>query len=91
MFKGCPTGSDALKNRLEATLAQSDAPSQKLRDRAARDLRQKAETVRARKFELQSVERVLAQNDRKSTQELLRDVANILSPETANEPVRPFF
>ena len=82
---------NVLKSQLETALAPSDAPSQELRDRAARDLRQKAETVRAREFELQSVERVLAQNDRKLTQQLLRDVANILSPETADEPVRPVF
>ena len=84
----CP---DLLKKQLKAALALSNAPSQTLRDRAARDLREKALAVRDRELEFNSVARVLAKNDRKSTQKLLREIANILSPGTAKEPVGTFF
>lgn len=81
--------SDLLKQQLQAALAQPNGPPQALRDRAARDLQEKADTVRQREFELRTVERVLAQNDRKATQKLLREIATILSPDSAKKPRRP--
>lgn len=82
---------DFLKEQLKSALAKPEAPDQEIRDRTARRLREKAEAVRQRDFELRSVERVLAQNDRDQTRALLHEIANILSPDTKDEPVRPFF
>ena len=82
---------DLLKGQIRRALNNDSRPSQEVLDRAARDLREKAETVQTREFELRSIERILARNDREATRTLLRDVANILSPGTADEPVRPFF
>jgi len=80
---------DQLKAELGGRLSGTGAPSQELRDTAARDLREKAEDIREREFELDLVERILAANDRQQTQTLLREIADILSPGTAGERVRP--
>jgi hypothetical protein len=80
---------DQLKAELAARLEGPNAPNQKLRDRAARDLREMAEEVRVREFELDLVKRILAQNDQIQTRKLLWEIADILSPETAGEHVRP--
>jgi hypothetical protein len=88
-LRGHVNRADQLKAELTNRLQSAEAPSQELRDRAARNLREKAEEIRERELELDLVERILADNDRLRTQTLLRDVANILSPRTAEEPIRP--
>lgn len=82
-LRGDANRTDQLKDELTAQLQTVEAPSQELRDRAARDLREKAEQIRECEFELDSIERILASNNREPTQALLLDVANILSPGTA--------
>ena len=72
---------ELLKTQLSARLAAPDAPGQDLRDRAARDLREKADHIRNREFEMDLVERILAANERQQTKQLLREVASILAPE----------
>ena len=72
--------SEILKTQLSARLAAPDAPCQDLRDRAARDLREKAHLICNREFEMDLVERMLAANEHQQTKQLLREVADILAP-----------
>jgi hypothetical protein len=87
-LRGDINRSDQLKTELAVRIQGVNAPAQELRDRAARDLREMAEQIRERELELDLVKRILAANDRQLTQTLLREVADILSPGTANEPVQ---
>ena len=83
--------SERLKAELTARLAGPEAPLQELRDGVARRLREAAEEIREREYEVDLIRRILATNDRTATQTLLREIADILSPATANEPVQPTF
>lgn len=82
---------EKLKNDLEARLEKDDAPLQQIRDASARNLRRSAEAIREREFEMDLVKRIITSNDREKTQKLLNDLANILSPDTAGEPINPAF
>jgi hypothetical protein len=57
--------------------------------RTAHNLRQKAASFRQRDFTLDSVDRVMGELDRDRLRLLLREIADILSPRTAGEHVRP--
>ena len=76
---------DWLKAQLTEKLAQTPAPDQERRDHAARDLREAADELRMREFEINSIERVLAAGDHEASRTLLNEVAAILSPATVNE------
>jgi hypothetical protein len=78
-LRGEVNRAEQLKAELAARLQGVDAPSQELRDRAARDLHEKAEEIHEREFELDLVERILASNDREQTRVLLHEIADILS------------
>src|SRR5690606_14879654 len=88
-LRGEANRGDQLKAELTARLQGPNAPNQELRDSAARDLREMADEIRVREFEMDLVKRILAQNDQIQARTLLRDIADILSPDTAGEPVRP--
>jgi hypothetical protein len=60
-----------------------------LLDRTAHNLRRKAASFRRRDFTFDSVDRVMGQLDRDRLRLLLREIADILSPRTAGEHVRP--
>ncbi len=86
-------GKDAtmLKGRLSTKLTLADAPSQKMRDRAARCLREAANEVSQREFEIDRVKQLLSSGDNAATRLLLTEMANILSPGTKDEPAGSIF
>jgi hypothetical protein len=62
------------------------------RNHVARELRTKAENLHERQYEINAIERALTSVDREPIKALLRNAANILSPDTRDEPVRsPIF
>lgn len=78
-----------LKEKIAAFLEAEKAPEQNLRDRTARDLRERAATLYRAGHWSSVIENVMAQCDQGALEALLVDVANILSPGTADEPVCP--
>jgi hypothetical protein len=77
-----------LKAQLVERLRQENAPSEEIRDGTARSLRREATSLRVGEFELDSIKRGLGSVDRVRARQLLTDLANILSPGTADEPIR---
>ena len=77
-----------LKEKLSAKLAGAETPNQEMRDRSARDLREAAEEVRDRQFEIDLIQRLLASGERSKVRALLIDLAATLSPTTMDEPVQ---
>jgi hypothetical protein len=81
-----------LKQIIRDALAAGTAPDQEQRDRAARGIREKAMALRTRAYARSSLESAINQVDPKQMRSLLQEIANLLSPHTAEEPVRrPFF
>lgn len=68
---------------------RSTSIKQELLDRTARDLRQQAAFPRRREFELDRIHHAMNQLEYPKVQALLTEIANIISPETANEGVPP--
>lgn len=68
-------------------LAKTNAPGQTIRDRAARDIRERAETLYREGHWSSRIERSMNQVDPANLRPLLNEIANRLSPGTANEPV----
>lgn len=79
-LRGEVNRAEQLKVELAAHLSAADAPGQDMRDRAAANMRNKAENLRVREFEHDLVERILASNDREKTRNLIQEIADILSP-----------
>ena len=77
-----------LRAELSIRLGQPGAPDQELRDRAARELRELAATQRRREFEFRRMEHAMGEIEPGKLRPLLSEIANLLSPGTANEPVR---
>ena len=73
---------------ISVALAKDGAPDQEMRDRAARELRRDAATLRRREFELSPIRNAMNQIDAAKMRQVLQDIANLLSPNTANEPTR---
>jgi hypothetical protein len=63
------------------------APEQEVRDLAARDLRKQAASLRHREFEMNRVRHAMNQIEPTKVRMLLTEIADILSPGTAAEPV----
>jgi hypothetical protein len=78
-----------LKAEIHKKLAAQEAPSQEMRDRAARELRGQAATFRRREFELSRINHAMAQINPDELRPLLNEIADLLSPETAAEPIDP--
>ncbi len=82
---------DRLLRDLQASVSEAWV-GKDTRDHVARELRAKAENLRERQFEINVIEKALTSVDREPIKALLRNAANILSPDTRNEPVRsPIF
>ena len=59
-----------------------------MRDRTARELRREAVTLRRRELQLSPIKNRMDQIDAAKMRPVLQDIANLLSPNTAGEPVR---
>jgi hypothetical protein len=74
----------------EVTRRLQEAPlDPDLLDRTAHNLRRKAISFRQRDFSFDAIDRVMGELDRDGLRVLLREIADILSPRTAGEHVRP--
>ena len=78
----------ALLAELSDRLAKENAPSQSIRDRTARELREQAATHYRRPYPLLNIEYEMGQVDQEKLRELLLEIANRLSPGTVGEPIR---
>lgn len=84
---GGQEGFAAFKHQFATRLAQDSGISQEIRDRTARDIRRTAATSRRREFEVRSVEYHMGLLDQNMLRDSLVEIANVLSPATADEPV----
>jgi hypothetical protein len=76
-----------LKAAIAAALAKEEAPDGEIRDHAAREMRRTAATLYRQAHGFSRIEHAMAQIDHAKVRPLLEEIANLLSPETANEPV----
>jgi hypothetical protein len=76
-----------LKAHITLRLQRVQNPDRAFLDRVARNLRRTAATLRVNEFELSAIQRALQSANPEETRALLNDIANILSPETADEPL----
>jgi hypothetical protein len=79
----------ALIAAMSDRLAKENAPVQAIRDRAARDIRERAETLHSEGHWSSGIERAMSHVEVKKLRPLLREIANLLSPGTAHETVNP--
>ena len=77
----------ALLAAISDHLAKTNAPNQAIRDRAAREIRECAETLYRDGHRSSRIERSMNQVDATNLRPLLWEIANRLSPGTANEPL----
>jgi len=76
---------DALKNDIKQRLTKPDAPDKEIRDRAARNIRRRASTLYRDEHRYSRIDNEMSGADHQRLRPLLKDLANILSPETAEE------
>jgi hypothetical protein len=77
-----------LKAAISKALGDAEAPDQELRDHAAREIRCRAHTLYRHGHFGSHIDNAMAQVNEDSLRALLIEVADLLSPATANEPVR---
>lgn len=80
-------GGPGLKTTIAAALVKENAPDQELRDRAAREIRRRSEMLYKQEHWASRIEHAMSQLDQNRLRPLMREIADLLSPETANEPV----
>lgn len=78
---------DRLLRDLQAKLNEAYV-GKDTRNHVARELRAKAENLRERQFETNVIQLALTSVDREQIKALLRSAADILSPDTRDEPIR---
>jgi len=76
-----------LKLKIAERLAQSDAPDQQIRDQTAREIRRRAATLSREAHWSSRIEHAMSQTDQTMMKSLLEELANLLSPNTSDEPV----
>lgn len=76
-----------LKLKIAERLAQPVAPDQQIRDRAAREMRTRAATLPREAHRSSRIEHEMSQMDQTMMKSLLEELANLLSPNTSDEPV----
>jgi hypothetical protein len=77
-----------LKAAISKALGDAETPDHELLDRAAREIRGRAHTLYRRGHFASHIDNAMAQVNEDSLRALLIEVADLLSPATANEPVR---
>ena len=76
-----------LKTELTKMLNAEKAPEQEIRDNAARELRERASTLYGTGFEVSQINQAMRQIDHEKMGPLLQEIADLLSPGTAGEPL----
>jgi hypothetical protein len=87
LVRGGGANSEQLQQTIAQDLAGQNAPDQELCDRAARELRRKAATLDWQEYRHSGIEHVMHSTDHEQLAPLLNEIANILSPDTADEPI----
>ncbi len=82
------SGGAELLSEISTQLSQENAPDQSIRDRTAREIREQAASHYRRPYPLSRIEYEMGQVDEGKLRSLLLEIANRLSPGTANEPIR---
>jgi hypothetical protein len=70
-------------------LAERSTPDEALRARSAHGIRERAATLYRNRHSLSRIDYAMSQVDHDKLRPLLEKIANVLSPETANDPVPP--
>jgi hypothetical protein len=78
---------EPLKRDITQRLAEPGAPDKEIRDRAARNIRRRAATLSREEHGYSRIDTEMNGIDHQKLRPLLENLANILSPETAGEPV----
>jgi len=86
LIRGDALAGSCLMAAISKRLAEEKAPDQETRYRTAREIRQRAATL-YRQGGSSRIENAMSQVDHEKLSPLLEGIANLLSPETANEPV----
>ncbi len=81
---------DAIKRQIADRLTQPNAPNQEIRDDTASEIRRKAATLYREGHWSSRIEHAMGKVDRNKMKSALEELANILSPDTADEPVNVF-
>jgi hypothetical protein len=89
LLRDDPDQVEKLKAALSKRLSQEGAPSQEIRDDVARDIRRRAASLPRQGHWSSYIERAMGQIDHQRLKSLLEEIADILSPDTSNEPVEP--
>lgn len=87
ILRGGGAHSDQLKQTISEYLAGENPPDQELCDQASREIRRKAATRYGQEFSLSRIEHAMQNVDHEQLTLLLTEIADILSPDTAGEPV----
>jgi len=87
LWQDDPAPAERLKVELAKRLNTENAPEQEMRDDAARELRERAATLYKSGFRLSRIHSAMAEIDQEKMQALLQDIADLLSPGTAGEPL----
>lgn len=87
ILRGGGAHNDQLKQAVSRHLVGDNAPDQEYCDNAARELRSKAATLDRQEFRHSGIEHVMHRTDHARVAPLLNEIADILSPDTASEPV----
>ena len=82
---------DALRLDITRQLTNPGAPDKEIRDRAARNIRSRAATLYPEEPRHSRIDTAMSSANHQRLRPLLGDLANIISPETAGEPVQPEF
>jgi len=76
-----------LKFEINKRLSESNTPNQEIRDRTARNIRRRAATLFRRGHWSSSIEIEMDKTDHDKMRPLLEELANLLSPNTKDDPV----
>lgn len=82
---------DDLKSDVASYLDTQELLEQDERDRTARDIRERAATLYQEGHGVSRIDYLMSQLDHNTLRLLLEDLANLLSPGTASEPVNISF
>jgi hypothetical protein len=81
-------GGVQLKASMVTALTEEDGPDQELRDHAAREIRRRATALHRPGRRTSRIENAMSQLDPEKVGPLLIEIADLLSPTTAGEPIR---
>jgi hypothetical protein len=82
---------EGIKRQIADRLTQPNAPDREICDRTARDIRRRAATLYREGHWSSQIEHAMSQVEDNKMKLALEEFANILSPDTADEPINIFF